>query len=246
MPVYKPILVVDDNEINQLVSAETVELLGYPYEVAANGQEALEKVKAGDFGLVLMDCQMPLMDGYEATLAIRKWEQGSGNRIPIVALTAHADEDEMRQALLAGMDDFLEKPINTKTLERVLMEQGANQLFEAIDDPTRRTIPSAAPELTPDVPRSERLMRLYLENVPLQLKELRRAFEAGDAKEVRAHAHKLKGSCLAIVAEPMAKTAQALQFLAEDGNLESAENYVGRLEESFSLVAALLMEELEA
>jgi CheY-like chemotaxis protein len=101
------ILVVDDNDVNQFVAAEQLEQLGYRVDVASNGQEALDKVKRGGFAAVLMDCQMPVMDGYTSTREIRKWEaeHDDGRRVPIIALTAHALAGERVRVLAGGFDD---------------------------------------------------------------------------------------------------------------------------------------------
>lgn len=100
-------------------------------------------------------------------------------------------------------------------------------------------------DLTPGVKRSERLIRLFLEHVPVQIDELAEAIEAGDTTQVRAHAHKLKGSCLAIMAEPMAKAAEALQFDAEAGDLSRAPRLIDELAERFMTVSGLLHQELD-
>jgi CheY-like chemotaxis protein len=115
------VLVVDDNEINQLVVVEEVEQIGFEVDVAADGAQAVAKAKAGQYAIILMDCQMPVMDGYAATRAIRAWERSeSGVRTPIVALTAHAIAGEREKVIDAGMDDYLSKPLRPNTLERML------------------------------------------------------------------------------------------------------------------------------
>jgi signal transduction histidine kinase/CheY-like chemotaxis protein len=115
----KRVLVVDDNEINQLVAVEQVEQAGFEVDVADDGEQALARVKAGQYAVILMDCQMPVMDGYAATRAIRAWE-GSDARTPIIALTAHAMAGERDKVISAGMDDYLTKPLRPNTLERML------------------------------------------------------------------------------------------------------------------------------
>jgi CheY-like chemotaxis protein len=118
----KTILVVDDNEVNQFVAVEELELRGYCAETASNGLEALERIKKGGLAGVIMDCQMPVMDGYTATREIRKWESETdgGRHIPIIALTAHALAGERERVLGAGMDDYLSKPFRPSALEKLL------------------------------------------------------------------------------------------------------------------------------
>jgi len=116
------VLLAEDNPVNQEVILAMVESLGCSVEIAADGVEVLEKLAAGERDLVLMDCQMPRMDGYEATNEIRRREDaaGSGRRIPIVALTANAMEGDRERCLAAGMDDYVSKPLKRDTLRAVL------------------------------------------------------------------------------------------------------------------------------
>jgi CheY-like chemotaxis protein/HPt (histidine-containing phosphotransfer) domain-containing protein len=113
------VLVVDDNEINRLVAADLLTEFGYASDIACNGLEALEKVKTKPYSAILMDCQMPEMDGYEATRRIRALP-GPACRTPIIALTAHAMAGDRDRVLEAGMDDYTAKPVRARALERVL------------------------------------------------------------------------------------------------------------------------------
>jgi CheY-like chemotaxis protein len=110
---------VDDNEINRLVATEILEELGYPSEVACDGKEALNKAQSGAYGAILMDCQMPEMDGYEATRCIRQLP-GQAAKVPIIALTAHAMAGDRDRVLQAGMDDYASKPARARTLGQIL------------------------------------------------------------------------------------------------------------------------------
>lgn len=107
------ILVAEDNVVNQKVAQAMFKFLGCEVVIANNGEEALNACKDGDFDMVFMDCQMPVMDGYQACGAIREWEQSvNAPRIPIVALTANATEGDREKCLDAGMDDYLAKPFS--------------------------------------------------------------------------------------------------------------------------------------
>jgi CheY-like chemotaxis protein len=117
------VLVAEDNEVNQKVVSRMLERLGHHAEVAVNGREALERAKAGTFDLVLMDCQMPEMDGWEATARIRAALAGR-RRIPILALTANASDADRQRCLDAGMDAHLSKPLKLERLAEALSTWG--------------------------------------------------------------------------------------------------------------------------
>ena len=116
------ILLVEDNPINQKVAARLLEKAGHNVTIAGNGKEALDRVLGASFDLVLMDLQMPEMDGLEATMAIRRQEAGSPRRLPIVALTAHAMMGDRERCLEAGMDGYVTKPVQTQTLFQTMAE----------------------------------------------------------------------------------------------------------------------------
>jgi two-component system sensor histidine kinase/response regulator len=114
------ILLAEDNAVNQLLASRLLEKRGHSVVVAGNGREALEALEKGRFDLMFMDVQMPVMDGFETTAAIRKKEDGSGIRLPIVALTAHAMKGDREKCLAGGMDGYLTKPIRPQELDEVL------------------------------------------------------------------------------------------------------------------------------
>jgi CheY-like chemotaxis protein len=116
------VLLVEDNLINQKVALHQLSRLGYGAHVASNGEEALKAIALHDYALVLMDCQMPLLDGFEATRRIRDAERGSGRRMPVVAMTANATESDRERCLAAGMDDYLPKPIVREALAAMLRQ----------------------------------------------------------------------------------------------------------------------------
>jgi two-component system sensor histidine kinase/response regulator len=114
------ILIVEDNKVNQLVGSKVLENLGYGFTIANNGVEAVEAFQSGIYDAVLMDCQMPEMDGYEATAAIRRLE-GSAGHIPIIAMTAAAMEGDRERCMAAGMDDFITKPVRLEAVATALL-----------------------------------------------------------------------------------------------------------------------------
>lgn len=238
MSEKRPILIIDDDQITQVVVAEELEAGGYVVELASDGVEGLEKAKNGAYRLILMDCQMPLMDGFTCTQKIRHHEEARGvQRTPIVALTGHTDEADKAKALSSGMDDFVAKPFTRDDMVRIM---------KAYPPPDGRHSdgPLREPDLTPGVRRSNKLMELFLKHVPGQLDELRDAQIRAVAPEVRAHAHKLKGSCLAIDAPRMAKLAETLQREADVGDLSHASDLVAELHARFEVVRGALSREL--
>jgi CheY-like chemotaxis protein/HPt (histidine-containing phosphotransfer) domain-containing protein len=254
------VLIVDDNEVNRFVAVQQVERLGYAAETACNGQEAVAKVVDGDFSAVLMDCQMPVMDGYEATREIRRREGGS-RYTPIIALTAHALARERDKCTAAGMDGYLTKPARADTLRAALerwtaaRRSGQSGPMRAPSPPpeTLREPPPSDPTSTPeeiarapvlaDEERPARLVELFLDRTPPLIEELRRAIERADTGELRARAHKLKGSCLAVGAERMALLAAQLQHAGEHGDARAAERGLAPLLEQWSSVRERLERE---
>jgi len=239
-----PLLLVEDNEINALVATEQLAELGFEVELARNGAEAVAAVGARRFSAVLMDCQMPVMDGYQASRELRRREP-SGEHLPIIALTAHALGGEREKVLAAGMDDYLTKPVRPealrKTLQRYLLREGGGL---AAPEPVR-----AKPEVSDDVldastPRSPEVIELFLRLVPGQLDALGGALAAGDAGEARTHAHKVKGSGLSIGARRFARIASELQLIAEAGRLPLAPDKLDELRACFERVRAKLTAEL--
>lgn len=240
------VLVVDDNEINRFVAAEMLEQMGYEVETAENGAEAVEMVQRGDFLVVLMDCQMPVMDGYTATREIRRLEQGQDRHQPIVALTAHALSGERERVLAAGMDDYLSKPVRPSSLDKMIRRYARTRGKVVLQPQPLIIAGDEEPCLDPTVSRSRKLIELFLKNVPAQIAAIAAAAKLGPAAELRAHAHKTKGSCLALGAVRMARCAEDLQKVAETGKTDAAIELVAKLRDLYRDVEQELRQELGA
>lgn len=202
------ILVVDDSEANQLLAEAQLKKLGYRYEVASDGAEALERLRSGHFDLVLMDCNMPVMDGYEATRRIRLKERGRGGgvHVPVLALTASTEGGNRDACERAGMDGFLTKPLLLTDLARELrrfLGAAAVEGSEAVEAP-RRDVQGTTESPLLDDARIERLIAeigagtsqkvvaAFVAETPRRLDELRKAIEDSDSEAVRRSAHAIR------------------------------------------------------
>ncbi|MET0343456.1 MAG: response regulator [Polyangiales bacterium] len=274
------ILAVDDNEINQTVAVELLAELGHSADVASNGREAVEAIQRRQYDAVLMDCQMPVMDGYTAARTIRAWETETGRpRIPIIALTAHAIAGEREKVISAGMDDYLTKPIARALLESTLARylartgirssRGSSHRPDRGSQRSRGSLPDndnargvsakpaqaadampalegedAAALLDPAIPRSTKVVQLFLKLVPGQLESLCDSAERRVVDEVRERSHKLKGSCASIGAGAMASVAEVMQHAAQSGDVAEATARCEQLHALFDQTAELLRAEL--
>ena len=217
------LLVAEDNPINQEVLVEVLQGLGYSADVVGNGRLAVEAWARGSYPLILMDCQMPELDGYAAARLIREREAG-GPRVAIIAVTAHALVGERERAIAAGMDDYVTKPISPKLLREALERWWPREsLLPGLRSGSNSSsIPAAAAEasdgaLDPSVSRSQGVVRVFLRHVPDQLASIGVALESGDPEALRAAAHKLKGSCLSVGVPRMAALCANLEALPSNG-----------------------------
>jgi signal transduction histidine kinase/CheY-like chemotaxis protein len=260
------VLAVDDNEINQTVAEELLTSLGLTVDVVGNGLEAFQAVQKKHYDAVLMDCQMPVMDGYSAARAIRSWEVDHHKpRTPIIALTAHAFSGEREKVLAAGMDDYLTKPIPVRLLETTLarwiagteLSSAASGAYPPVsvdgvvqraeNDAALQDVPSAAlesAELDPEVPRSPRVIELFLRLGPQQIETLKAAARAADREQLRVSSHKLKGSAASLGARALADLCGELQGEAERGEIAHAEQRTQRAQLLFTVTAHELEREL--
>jgi CheY-like chemotaxis protein len=213
--VHGRVLVAEDNEVNRLVITAMLERRGIAPAVAGDGREALAMLAAGDYDLALVDCQMPELDGYETTAAIRAGEAPGGRRLPIVAMTANAMRGDRERCLAAGMDDYLAKPLRADELDGVLQRWlRVQDASDALVDAARvRAFRDDYPEI------AGRLVDLFTEGTPPVLAELRAAVAEDDFERVRRCAHKLKGSCQNIGATSMATLCGTLEEDAHAGTL---------------------------
>jgi len=251
------LLVADDNETNQMVVVRMLQKLGCQAEVAANGREAVEAAARGSYALVLMDCQMPEMDGFEATRALREAEAARGARTPIIALTANALSGDRERCLQAGMDDYLPKPVRMEDLERVLQKWGRRSEAEPPGRSPRPGVPAdtAGPldeavlaSLREGDPESaagflKALVDGFTREAPICIGRLREALEQNDAPRLAEAAHALKGSSAVLGASRMASLCAELQDLGRAGHMDGAAVRIAALEREYRRVEDALKDE---
>jgi signal transduction histidine kinase/CheY-like chemotaxis protein len=207
------ILVADDSPVNCEIISELLAILGCEVDCVDDGHGAVRAVSEREYAMVLMDCQMPGQDGYEATRQIRANESGQ-RHIPIIAATAHVFESERQRALAAGMDDHLPKPITMRDLTAMLrrwVPVGHNQTVLSLTEKQQATSQPLSSSLDPDVHRSENVVSAFMTHVPQQLERIEQAIRGADSKELSQAAHRLKGTCLMFGAPRMADVCLDLE-----------------------------------
>lgn len=251
------ILVVEDNEVNQLVARATVSRFGYAVDVVSNGAEALTATAGSSYSAVLMDCHMPVMDGFEATRQIRG-RAGNHTRLPIIAMTAGALDGDRERCLAAGMDDYLAKPVDAATLEAALA-RWVPEPPRPVPHPLAVTgsgtpaSPPAAPALDQDrlavlrdlgpgdglglLPEA---VAAFRQAVAGRLAGLHAAVDNGDAPALVRTAHALKGAAANIGAAEVAGTCAELEGMGRGGKLHNGHVLVPRLEEELRRLDAEL------
>ena len=186
------ILVAEDNAINRLVAVRILQKAGHSVEVAVNGQEAIDLLARVAFDLILMDVQMPLMDGFEATARIREKEKGTGQHMPIVAMTAHAMKGDRERCLEAGMDGYVAKPIQEKELFAAIAAAVAVTRQPKQDATPRPTVEEAGDGATTLDPLEDEqafqreLAGMFLEDCPKALTKIREAVAGRDGAALEA------------------------------------------------------------
>jgi signal transduction histidine kinase/CheY-like chemotaxis protein/HPt (histidine-containing phosphotransfer) domain-containing protein len=248
-----PILVVDDNEINRMVAVEHLKHLGCIADTASNGAEAVAAVLQKPYALVLMDCQMPVMDGYSATRAIRQREREQGlARLPIVALTAHVLDGEREKVLAAGMDEHMPKPVHPQTLQALLTQFLGPSLgsdMQSVNGPLSAAPVSgvmAAPANTQDHELPEQLevsaaiIGLFLRLSPGQLNDLVEAVHARDTTRASDLAHKFKGGLYSISAHALATSVESLRTELASEDWTAIDAGLAEIEQRFERICQQL------
>jgi len=239
------ILIAEDNAINQRVALGQLRKLGYEADTVANGFEALQALSHTLYDIVLMDCHMPEMDGYEATAAIRQCENG-GRHTWIIAMTANAVTGDREECLAAGMDDYVSKPVRLKDLGDALdraRRHTALQMEECAIDP--QNIAELDTLLNEDggSPLPE-IIRLFLQDSPAMIARLRAALRSCDAEAIAQIAHAFGGSSSQFGARRLQDLCAKLDKTGRVGNLQSADALIASIEGELHRVVSALEPEL--
>ena len=247
------VLLVEDNVVNQKVASLLLRRIGYTVAVAPNGKAAVDAVEAKRFDAVLMDCQMPVMSGFEATEAIRELPGGD---VPIIAMTANAMTGDRERCLAAGMNDYLPKPVQKSDLERVLdkwvltaRESEAPPPTETMEDQeqildkeTLAVLRELGGEDDPEL--FNELITIFLDDTPTRITEILAAMEEGDAKRLEHAAHALKSSAANLGAMKLSELFRELEYAGKGDDLAAAQPLVERMKADYPKVEAALRDEM--
>lgn len=241
------ILLVEDNPNNQMVAKGLLAQRGHRVEVAANGRLALAALKDRRFDLVLMDIQMPVMDGVEATLAIRAGTEGIDPDLPIIALTAHAMQGDRERYLKAGMNDYITKPIDRDVLFATIdgVQTGQSNAAPQKAAGTDTRLDPAPIEGLLELEAGgffslKEYIELFIEDTGRRVKALQAALAADNAADLRLEAHTIKGSARELGALQLSQLAERLEEAGTAGDLSGCGEDAEGLAAEFAAVRALL------
>jgi two-component system, sensor histidine kinase and response regulator len=274
MAAGRYVLLAEDNQVNQEVGRAMLESLGCRVDIAGNGREALSLLESTKYDLILMDCQMPLMNGWEATMKIRENENPNIAGIAVVALTAHIKEGDREECLAAGMDDYLSKPFRLYELSDMverwagrgttLVERAGNS-----DKEESRRPPGAASEAPADRMEGSGciecgvlenlkstfgacgqdmlagVIRIYISDSPALLDRMGKALQNGDSNDMFKAAHALKSSSANLGANGLAGLCASVEDIARMGSTEGSESIIVRIHAEYEKVRVALEGERE-
>jgi len=240
------VLLAEDNPVNRKLAIRLLEKHGHSVTAAGDGRAAVAALEKDTFDLVLMDVQMPEMDGFEATAAIRQREKDTGDHVRIIAMTAHAMKGDRDRCLAAGMDGYLAKPISAAELFKAVgalvpvsqkpkaaarTESSENDIFDRAE---------ALARMDGDADLVEEITGVFLEEVPNQMAKIAEALEADDPARVQRQAHTLKGAAANIGAGAMRERAFQVELAAEAGDMRKARSRFSMLEQDLDRLTAAL------
>lgn len=240
------VLLVEDNEVNQLIAGAMLEHSQLDFTVASNGKEAITKWRELQPDIIFMDCQMPFMDGYEATRQIRSQEQ-KPSRVPIIALTANAMQGDREKCFAAGMDDYLTKPFKEENLHNILNKWltkaasnnartdgaiGERHMRGITDYLHKQVITNLQQFLNED--KMHALLSRYIADSAGILQQLHSALTSANQEEARRLVHSLKSTSANVGAMPLSELAKTLEDLARGGQLSEISARMDSLNDCFT------------
>jgi signal transduction histidine kinase/DNA-binding response OmpR family regulator len=239
------VLVVEDNPINQQVILAQLETLGHSAYVVGNGLEALDRLSTETYDVILMDCQMPELDGYEATRRLRRYESASRRNV-VIAMTAAALEGEREKCLEAGMDDYVSKPVTLGTLDAVLQQWSSR---------AETAVPQEGPILNPRIISELRGLKsatnnllaqvidLFVAETPERIRLVRESLESGDGVAVARAAHSLKSGSSILGVRRLVRLCDEIEELANSGRMNEVTPFVEALQSEYELARTALEKE---
>jgi PAS domain S-box-containing protein len=260
------ILIAEDNVVNQKVALHILKKLGLSADAVANGAEVVKALESIPYDLVLMDCQMPEMDGYEAAAKIRDTRSFVRNHdIPIIAMTAHAMQGDREKCIAAGMNDYISKPVNPQeladTLDKWLPQEGEGRqetrdivAADTVDGAGEVTESTASlvfdkagmmERLMDDEDLAKTIIGAFLEDIPRQIQSLKDFLEAGDVSVVERQAHTIRGASASVGGEALLGVAFDMEKAAKAGNLDTVRAGMAQLEAQFNRLKEAMRSEFQ-
>jgi CheY-like chemotaxis protein len=242
------LLLAEDNVINQKVALAVLGKIGYRADVAVNGQEVLAALEKTPYDLILMDVQMPGMDGFEATAAIRQKERGIGRHIPIIAMTAHAMKGDRELCLEKGMDDYVSKPIQIKDLSAAIDRQLGKAASSRAESQSPKEAEAQAvfdkrtllDRLEGDEELFQEIVKTFLDDAPLQMENLKQALREENLNQLEKQAHALRGAAMNIGGNALQTVAFALEVSGKNHDLSQARPLVQEVDKELALLQKAL------
>ncbi|MGQ9608791.1 MAG: PAS domain S-box protein [bacterium] len=233
--VSAKVLLVEDNPVNQRLAVKLLEKHGFNVSIANNGIEVLDIIKKEKFDIILMDVQMPKMDGFVTTTEIRRMEENTYEHIPIIAMTAHALKGDREKCLSMGMDDYISKPIKSsellETIKKWLKPKKVDIDKEILSK--MLDIDNALKRLDNDLELFNELISIFINDTADRINELKSAANHNDISALERIAHSIKGSASNIGAIEVSNAAKNLEYTVKDKEIIRADDYIKELEEAF-------------
>lgn len=238
-PEKAMVLIAEDNPVNQKVAMLQLKKLGYSSFAVGSGRKAIEELKKRNYALVLMDCQMPDMDGFETTGVIRKSETMTGKHIPIIGLTAHAMEGDREKCIAAGMDDYLSKPTSLEKMSKML-----SKWTEESDGKNQKEADERLQDLEMVLPEEllAELMPLFVVSTQRSLDEIRAAIVDKNLEKIIDKAHEIKGAAAGMGATKVSAISKELEFAGKASDWQTIPLHFNRLERSFEVLKKIVDE----